>query len=372
MGAVRIHTDEARPRGKGIVLPALMLGLGYYALKTARRRQYMNLAGQVVLITGASRGLGLLLAHEFAREGCRLVICARDPQTLDRARWELEKDGAEVLAVTCDVSDRGQVERMIDEAIWHYGRIDILVNNAGNIQVGPVHTMTIDDFEQAMDVMYWGILYTTWAVLPQMRRRGYGRIVNITSVGGKVSVPHLLPYSSAKFAAVGLSQGLRAELAQDGIQVTTIVPGLMRTGSHLNAEFKGQQSGEFTWFSLGASLPLITMNARRAARQIVQAAKEGRAERTLTLPAIGLARFHGLFPGLTADILGLVDRFILPGASRHDTDWQRGMEIQEELPEPHQQVQKTLTALGRQAASRLNQHPGPAAAAGQRPADGRS
>src|SRR5450759_4776995 len=119
--------------------------------------------------------------------------------------------------------------------------------------------MEVAYFELAMDVMYWGVLYPTLAVLPQMREHKRGRIVNITSIGGKVSIPHLLPYNSAKFAAVGLSEGLRAELAMDGVTVTTIVPGLMRTGSHINAYFKGKQEREYTWFALGASLPVISM-----------------------------------------------------------------------------------------------------------------
>src|SRR5437763_6066124 len=108
---------------------------------------------------------------------------------------------------------------MVDEVAKRFGRIDVLVNNAGIIQVGPVENMTITDFENAMAVMFWGPVYATLATLPYMRQHGDGRIVNITSIGGKVSVPHLVPYSCAKFAAVALSEGLRAELASTGIRV---------------------------------------------------------------------------------------------------------------------------------------------------------
>jgi NAD(P)-dependent dehydrogenase (short-subunit alcohol dehydrogenase family) len=322
------------------------------------QRRPATLAGQVALITGASRGLGLLLAHEFAREGCRIAICARDYEELTRAQRELVAAGATVLAVPCNVADPAEVDQMIMAVTNHYGRIDILVNNAGLIQVAPFHNLTMADFEEAMGVMYWSILYTVWAVLPQMRQRQSGRIVNITSIGGKVSVPHLLPYNSAKFAAVGLSEGLRAELADDGIRVTTIVPGLMRTGSHLNAQFKGQQAAEYTWFSLGASLPFISMDAARAARQIVAATRRGDAERTLSLPAQLLARVHGLFPGFTANVLGAVDRFVLPNPGKQGFVAKRGMAVEAELTSPHAQMQKTLTTLGREAAERLNQYPG--------------
>ena len=124
-----------------------------------------------------------------------------------------------------------------------------------------------------MGVMFWGTLYPVLAVLPQMRARRRGRIVNVTSVGGKVAVPHLLPYAAAKFAATGLSQGLRAELARDGITVTTVAPGLMRTGSFLNAYFKGQAVREFAPFAVLSTLPFFSIDARRAARQVVGAAK---------------------------------------------------------------------------------------------------
>src|SRR5690606_38187036 len=129
---------------------------------------------------------------------CRLVICARDEVELARARADLRTRGAEVLAVPCDVGDREQVQHLIAAAYERYGRVDILVNNAGVIQVAPLEDQTLGDFERAMATMYWGMVYPTLAVLPLMRARGQGRIVNITSIGGKVSVPHLLPYSSAK------------------------------------------------------------------------------------------------------------------------------------------------------------------------------
>src|SRR3954471_5085592 len=231
-------------------------GVGAAVAATALlRKEDDSLRGQVVLITGGSRGLGLSLAREFASRGCRIAICARDPEALANARRDLQDRGAEVLTLECDVADRQAVEAMIARVLSHYGGIDVLVNNAGEIQVGPVDAMTIGDFERAMNVMFWGTVYPTMALVPHLKQRRAGRIVNITSIGGKVAVPHLLPYTCAKFAAVGFSEGLRAELTGKGVKVTTIVPGLMRTGSHVNALFKGQHEREFEWFRLGASLP---------------------------------------------------------------------------------------------------------------------
>lgn len=313
-----------------------------------RVRSGESLVGKVVLITGGSRGLGLAMAEEFASQGARLVICARDERELETARSRIAALGTEVLAVTCDVALQDDVQSLINEATARFGRVDVLVNNAGVIQVGPLESQTVMDFQEAMDVMFWGTVYPALAVLPQMRQRGSGHIANITSIGGKVSVPHLLPYGCAKFAAVGFSEGLRAELARTGVKVTTVVPGLMRTGSHLNAYFKGKNQDEFTWFSLGATLPVAAMSARRAARRIVAAIRRGQAELILTPQAKAVALAHGIAPGITADALGLVNR-ILPQAEGRGRDRHLGRDSETSV------TRSPLTVLGRKAARDLNQ-----------------
>lgn len=233
-----------------------------HTIRTRKRAEH-TLRGQVVLITGGTRGLGFAMAQEFARRGARLVICGRDPESLQKAESRLRANGADVIALRCDISSRTEAETLIDRATQQYGRIDVLVNNAGEIAVGPLESQTIDNFERAMNTMFWGMVYAIMAVLPAMRARWEGRIVNITSIGGKVAVPHLLPYACAKFAAVGFSEGLHAESARHGIKVTTVVPGLMRTGSHINAMFKGSHRKEYGWFSLAATLPGSAMGAHR-------------------------------------------------------------------------------------------------------------
>jgi short-subunit dehydrogenase len=305
--------------------------------------------GQVVLITGGSRGLGLLLAHEFARHGAKLVICARNEQELAQAEQELEQHGAEILTLACDISDRVQVENMVQQATEKFGRIDVLVNNAGIITVGPLIAQTLQDFKESMDIMFWGAFYSTMAVLPQMLERKSGRVVNITSIGGKVSVPHLLPYDSSKFAMVGFSEGLRAEMAKEGIKVVTIVPGLMRTGSQVNAYFKGKNRQEYTWFTVLGSLPMMSMSAERAAKKIVQATQKGSAEVILGFPAKLLAKFHGLFPGATINILGLVDRFLPEAGPVQNLERHIGRESETRV------TQSPLTALTQKAAREYNE-----------------
>jgi NAD(P)-dependent dehydrogenase (short-subunit alcohol dehydrogenase family) len=325
-------------------------GVGLAGWSLWRRIGSANLAGQVVLITGSSRGLGLAMAREFARHGAKLVICARDERGLEWARQELARSGAEVFAVRCDVSNSVDVQEMVNSAIARFGRIDVLINNAGIITVGPIESQTLVDFEECMDVMFWGVVYPTMAVLPHMMARRSGRIANITSIGGKVSVPHLLPYNCAKFAAVGFSEGLHAELAKYNIKVTTVVPGLMRVGSHVNAYFKGQNEKEFTWFALGATMPLVAIHGRRAARKIVNAVRMGRAELIITPQAKLAARFAGLFPGLTQHVLSVVNR-ALPDAADAGQERHTGKQSESAV------TRSPLTVFGRKAGHDLHQFP---------------
>ena len=309
----------------------------------------MHRRGGVALVTGGSRGLGLLIARELATRGFRLAICARDRTELAAAEADLTRRGAEVLTVVCDVADHGQVDDLVRAVIERFGRLDVLVNNAGIIEVAPVTAMSVADFRTAQDVMFWGTLYPILSALPHLGMHR-GRIVNVTSIGGKISAPHLLPYNCAKFAAVGLSEGLRAELSGSGVTVTTVVPGLMRTGSHLRAFFKGQQHKEFAWFAVAASLPGLSMNARRAARRIVRAGLAGRAEVTLTPAAKVAVRIHGLFPGTTARALGVVNR-LLPSAGPQAPPVS-GVAASTELDS---RVLRAVTVLGRSAAQQYHQ-----------------
>ncbi len=309
------------------------------------------LAEKVVLITGSSRGLGLAIAEEFAHHGAKLVLTARDAQELERARLLLLERTAiqpnHIQVVPADLCRAEEVQSLIQRATEHFGRVDILVNNAGVITVGPIESQTIENFRSVMDTNFFSGVQCSMTVLPQMLARGDGTIVNISSVGGKVAVPHLLPYTSSKFAVTGFSQGLHAELRQKGIHVLTVCPGLMRTGSHLNALFSGDAPREYRWFSLLANLPGISASAQQAARKIVSAVISRSAEIAITPQAIFASRASQVMPGLTACLIAGGNR-LLPQSGTKDSTVRRGGEVRDlEL--------KPASAIGWKAAQHYNQ-----------------
>jgi short-subunit dehydrogenase len=327
---------------------AVGVGLGYWGVRQALR---YKLAGKVVVITGGSRGLGLAMARVFLRRGAKVAVLARDPEALDRARQLLAGHGT-VFVRPCDVRDETQVKHAIIDVRQELGEIDVLVNNAGTLTVGPMDTMTADEYREALNVFFWAPFYTTMAVLPMMRQRRSGRIINISSIGGKISVPHLLPYSVGKFALAGFSEGLRAELIKDNIYVTAVYPGLMRTGSPRNADFKGKYHAEYTWFVLADAAPGLSINADRAARQIVNACEYGKAELIITLPAKVAVKMHALFPGAASMFLAAVNR-LLPDAQGADNAKKKGAQSATPITD------SWLTTLDDHAAKKNNQVPNP-------------
>jgi len=301
----------------------LALGAGAaLAVKHRLQRPY-DLHGKVILITGGSRGLGLTLARQLARDGAKLALIARDEQELQLAQTELTATGVKPLTLVCDVTDSDDVLRTVRRVVDHYGRLDVLINNAGIIQVGPIDSMILADYKKAMDVNFWGALHFMLAVRDTMRGQRSGRIVNISSIGGKVAVPHLLPYITSKFALAGLSEGWRTELRKDGILVTTICPGLMRTGSAKHTDIKGRHLQEYRWFATLDNLPGLSVTPEHAARIIIDALRRGKGEVVIGLPYQALAVFHGLFPSQTSNIMALANR-ILPARGGIGTQSRKG------------------------------------------------
>jgi NAD(P)-dependent dehydrogenase (short-subunit alcohol dehydrogenase family) len=311
-------------RGSAFALGGLILGAAL-AARGLRHRRAISFDGRVALITGGSRGLGLLIARELGQRGARVVLVARDQPELERARQDLLSHDIDASIIVADMGIESEATRVVSGTIATCGRLDLLINNAGVIQVGPLENMTVGDFEASMAIHFWGPFHTMRAAVPHMRESGGGRIVNISSIGGKIGVPHLAPYCAGKFALTGLSTSMRAELAQDGILVTTVSPGLMRTGSPFNAWFKGNHRQEFAWFAIADSLPLLSIDGRRAAAQIVDAAGHGDAELIVTWPARLAIAAAAVMPNLMAWALDVTNR-LLPsaahGASHARSGWQ--------------------------------------------------
>lgn len=310
------------------------------ALLTRRRQR--QLLGKTVVITGGSRGLGLELGRVYASHGARLVLMARDAGALERARTEFEEAGVDVRVVACDLTDASALQ----SAVQGLGRIDVLVNNAGRIDVGPLESMGVEDFEDAMQLHFHAPLHAILAALPALEMTR-GRIVNIASVGGRVAIPHLLPYSASKFALVGLSDGLRLELRQRGVTVTTVCPGLVRTGSVRHASFKGRHREEYAWFALGDSLPISSMSSAAMAEKIVNASLAGRAHVVVGWQAKLLVTLHGLFPSGVAAALSGVNR-LLPEPGGIGRAMLPGQKSEGKLP-------GWVTRLERRAAERNNE-----------------
>jgi NAD(P)-dependent dehydrogenase (short-subunit alcohol dehydrogenase family) len=330
-----------------------LAALAYGASRALRARRAIAFAGTSVAIFGGSRGLGLAVAQQMAREGARLGLFARNAKELAVAVDMVRPCGGEVFGHVCDVRDRAQVDVAIARQADVYGGIDVLINDAGVIQVGPFEHMRGADFEDAMNTHFWGPLFAIEMALPYLRTAGAGRIVNISSIGGRIAVPHLLPYSASKFALVGLSEGLRAELAKDGIAVTTVCPGLMRTGSTYNARFKGQHRAEFAWFHLADSLPGLSVAARTAAARVVDACRHGDANLVIGLPARVAIVLNALCPATWARLTALADT-LLPKAtsSAGDVDRAGWQSTSRAVPSP-------LTMLADRASLEFNQFPRP-------------
>jgi NAD(P)-dependent dehydrogenase (short-subunit alcohol dehydrogenase family) len=302
------------------------LGAALVARRLSRARLAISFAGRVVVVTGGSRGLGLVMARMLVDEGAKVVLLARDLGELERARAELEARGpGEVMALRCDVRRRADVRAAIDVVLDRWRAVDVLINNAGVIQVGPLEHMDHEDFENAMATHFWGPLHLILEVTPVMRHRRFGRIVNISSIGGKIAAPHLAPYCASKFALTGLSDAIRAELDPYGIRVTTVAPGLMRTGSPVNAQFKGQHEAEYAWFKVASSLPGITMAAERAARKILDACRYGDPALTLTVQAKAAVAANAIAPGSVARAMMLVTRMLPAGTGATGNELKKGI-----------------------------------------------
>ena len=304
--------SDSRSTGQlalGLSSLAVGLALSYRALK----RSTYSFAGRTAIVTGGSRGLGFELARQLAAAGARVWLVARSSEALERAAAVLREDGASVETVAADVRNRAEMRHLVDVVAKADGRLDVLINNAGVITVAPFDLAPDEDFENSLATHFWAPLHLIRLALPYLRRDGEGRILNISSIGGRIGVPHLAAYAAGKFALTGLSETLHAELRPFGVRVTTATPGLMRTGSYVNVLLRGNHAREFQWFTAMSATPLTSMRTDRAAAQMLAALRAGRATVMPGAPARVAALAAAVVPNPTAAAASVASR-MLPDA----------------------------------------------------------
>jgi short-subunit dehydrogenase len=203
-----------------------------------------NLSSQVVLITGASTGIGAATAVVLARQaqGIKMVLTARDREKLERVASQCRDNGAEVLVVPCDLADLEQIQNFTKSAIAHFGKVDALINNAGYGQMGPLELISPQAAQEQFAINFHAPLIISQNLIPQMRKQGGGRIINISSLGGRMAFPTAGLYSCSKFALEAMSDVLRMELKAFNIQVSVVEPGPVVTDFFRVASEKVQQN----------------------------------------------------------------------------------------------------------------------------------
>lgn len=253
-----------------------------------------------VLITGASQGIGKATALLFANKGYDLVLAARQPDRLAAVGQEIQALGRQALTVPTDVKDPQQVKALVDKALAQYGAIDVLINNAGIYLSGPVETFSLDDWHQAIDTNLWGYIHTIHALLPHFIARGTGTIVNLSSIGGKVPAPYLVPYCTSKFAVTGLTEAMHSELKPKGIHVCGIYPNVIASSLMERAIFRGKDADDAQarrqQLQQVVSVPIVE-KPEDVAKAIWEAVKHQRDEIMVGSASVSKAAYN-FFPGV--------------------------------------------------------------------------
>ena len=282
---------------------------------------------KVALISGGSRGLGLEIAKNICARGGRVALFARDTEELASAKAQLDRFKTDVLTVECDLLESAQIQSAVQQTLQHFRKIDILINNAGTVEVGPLAHMQFKDFDRSMRLHFWAPFILYFLVVQHMRAKGGGRIVNISSIGGRIAVPHMAPYSASKFALTGFSDAIRPDLAQDKILVTTVTPGMMRTGSQVHASFKGDHAAEYRWFNFSRKIPFASISMERAARKIVNACARGKPVLVMPFSAYLIIAKNALFPNLMARVMTMFSRSLPAQVSKSGDEARSGAEV---------------------------------------------
>ena len=193
----------------------------------------LGLTDKVAIVTGGSEGIGKFAALRMAAEGARVIIVARRPEVLEQAARDIRTatEGV-VLPVAGDVSHQDTAGRVVKAALDNYGRLDILVNNAGISMAKPFEDVSDEDWESDFDLKVWGAIRLIRAAVPEMRKVGGGRIINVTNLGGRTPGPSSMPTSISRAAGIAITKGLSKDLGPDNILVNTVCIGVIKSGQH--------------------------------------------------------------------------------------------------------------------------------------------
>lgn len=342
------HDRPGRP--STMIAAHLVFGRALAASYRRLSRSREPLSGKVAVVCGGSRGLGRAVARELLRHGARVALCGRDPGALEDARAALEPYGR-VSVEVCDLRSGPQTVAWLERIERELGPIDVLVANAATILVAPIETLSPADFDLAMREIFGTATRAVLSALPAMRARRRGTFVFVTSLGGRIGVPHLSAYSAAKFAEVGFAETLAAEVAKDGVRVLSVFPGLMRTGSHRHAALRGRPASELGWFGAAALTPLLSIDADRAARRVVRAIVNGDTRLTLTPAAKVAIALHDVAPRFWS-VLSAAAARLLPRAPAplSRSEQREGAEL---LDDPQSAL---LRAIGARTAALATRH----------------
>ncbi|QUC64540.1 SDR family oxidoreductase [Nitrosopumilus sp. K4] len=252
----------------------------------------MDFKNKIILITGASSGIGKETAIEFAKNGSNLVLVARRKEKLEELQKKLEKFNVKIMVCPCDVSVKSQVAKMSSEVLKKFGSIDILVNNAGFAIYGSVSDLTIEEIESQMAINYLGMVYCIKNFLPSMIQKKSGHIVNVASVAASFGLPGIASYCASKFAMLGFSEGLKHELNGTGVGITVVSPIMVRTAFFEHPSFE-----KFPKYSP------TSLNAKTVAKVILQAANSPRLEIVVPSVVRGAIWIKNTFPYLINPII---------------------------------------------------------------------